>query len=862
MATSGMDPAFNQTISALASGVSGMPESYAAGQKHLLQQQIALFNQNDKDRNFNLKKPLTEAQTRYHAAKAAETEGKNLADSLFPELSRKLLIPVRGRDGEPNRMAFNEDPAVMADVISNLTQRGINPDQAIKAFRGGLAGQMAAAPVAGTSLPSANYQAFSGRVGQDFTSTASSVFGIPDRDNMIANKEAAAMGRVTKSGADAFARAELSAKTSRANTADTIMGANSRAAAGIISRQEMNAQRLAAANAKLGANGQKPPPLNISIINQVEGTSIAGTDGLSSRDVDADYPATSKDHSEEKRTNLKNLYAEKFYEAYRLKNPPDAAAAREAARNAVKSAVASGVMPVAAAATPADAVVATPGAAPAAAPGVVATTPAAPGAAPYAGAHSSPSQNMIDASDDQIAAGLGMSRDDLRALAAQQGISTKDYAISVTTPAQEALPVEEEPGTTGTPRTADTLPNYQESNVSAADALVAATAPATALPASPLDASVAPASSPAAAVSAQGQYPVPQEQVPPASPEEMARLTAEQEAGPAAAVSGGKKDKGKGKKGKAAPVAAVPPAQAAVGGAPVQQPQSPAAAMLQRSMNGLAEPLVGNAPTYSPQFGNSQIQASSPMSDPLPPFPPSGVQPSLMDSVQSGLEVPSPVTPAQMFAFKGTTSGVGSSVPKTPYERQLHDLTTMLDVVKRYPKKSEERDGFGDPTGKFTSAEDEFRIKQLEQRLEKLKNDPVAKVSPSAALLNNEFMTVPGLIVAGVNDVKEQHRDFVVTSNEIRYLLGSYVKLPGKFPNTDYAYQDANNNFIDGITVAEQFDKAHPKLVNLFIKEGRLGMKPGDSLGAKLVALHAAGNAEIMEASNKQNIVDFKGVNK
>jgi len=854
MATSGMDPAFNQTVSALASGVSGLPESYAAGQKHLLQQQIAMFNQNDKDRNFNLKKPLIEAQTRYHAAKATETEGSILATSLFPELSRKLLIPVRGQNGEPNRMAFNEDPAVMADVISNLTQRGINPDQAIKAFRGGIAGQMAAAPVAGSSLPSANYQAFSGRAGQDFASTASSVFGIQDRDNMIANKEAAAMGRVSKSGADALARAELSAKTSRANNADTITGANSRAAAGIISRQETNAQKLAAANSKLGANGQKPPPLNMSIINQVEGTSIAGTDGISSRDVDADYPASSKAYTEEKRTLLKNLYAEKFYEAYRLKNPPDAASARQAARNAVKSAISSGVMPVAATATPADAVVATPGVA--AAPGVVATTPAAPGAAPYAGAYSSPSQNMIDASDDQIAAGLGMSRDDLRSLATQQGMSTKDYAISVTTPAQEALPVEEEPST---PRTADTLPNYQESNVSAADALVAATAPpATPLPASALDAPVTPASSPAAAVSAQGQYPVSQEQVPPASPEEMARLAAEQEAGPAAAVSGGKKVKGK--KGKAVPVAPVAPTAAA--GAPAQQPQSPAAAMLQGSMNGLAEPLVGNGPTYSPQFGNSQIQASSPMSSPLPPFPPSGVQPSLMDSVQSGLEMPSAVTPAQMVSFKGTTSGVGSLVPKTPYERQLHELTSMLDVIKKYPKNSEERDGFGEPTGKFTSAEDEFRIKQLEQRLEKLKNDPVAKVSPSAALLNNEFMTVPGLIVSGVNDVKEQHRDFVVTANEIRYLLGSYVKLPGKFPNTDYAYQDANNNFIDGITVAEQFDKAHPKLVKLFIKEGRLGMKPGDSLGAKLVALHAAGNAEIMEASNKQNIVDFKGVNK
>lgn len=850
MATSGMDPAFNQTISALASGVSGLPESYAAGQRHLLQQQIAQFNQNDKDRNYNLKKPLTEAQTRYHAAKATETEGNNLAASLFPELSRKLLIPVRGQNGEPNRMAFNEDPTVMADVISNLTQRGINPDQAIKAFRGGLAGQMAAAPVAGTSLPSANYQAFSGRAGQDFASTASSVFGIQDRDNMIANKEAAAMGRLTKSGADALARAELAAKTSRANNADTIKGANSRAAAGIISRQEMNNQRLAAANAKLGANGQKPPPLNISIINQVEGTSIAGTDGLSSRDVDADYPATSKEHTEEKRTALKNLYAEKFYEAYRLKNPPDAAAAREAARNAVRSAVTSGVMPVAAAATPADAVVAAPGAAPAS-PGVVATAPAAPGAAPYAGAYSSPSQNMIDASDDQIAAGLGMTRDDLRALATQQGMSTKDYAISVTTPAQEALPVEEEPGT---PRTADTLPNYQESNVSAADALVAATTPVSTLPASPLDAQVAPTSGPAAAVSTQGQYPVPQEQVPPASPEEMARLTAEQEAGPAAAVSGEKKGKGKGKKGKAAPVAPVAPTAAT--GAPAQQPQGPAAAMLQ---SPTSDGLVANGPTYTPQFGNSQIQASSPMSFPLPPPIPSGIQPSLMDSVKSGLEAPSAVTPAQMVSFKGTISGVGSSVPKTPYERQLHELTSMLDVIKRHPVKSEERDGFGEPTGKFTSAEDEFRIKQLEQRLEKLKNDPVAKVSPSAALLNNEFMTVPGLIVSGVNDVKEQHRDFVVTANEIRYLLGSYVKLPGKFPNTDYAYQDANNNFIDGITVAEQFDKAHPKLVNLFIKEGRLGMKPGDSLGAKLVALHAAGNAEIMEASNKQNIVDFKG---
>ena len=945
MATFGMDPAFNQTINALAGGVSGMPESYAAGQKHLLQQQIAQFNQNDKDRNYYLKKPLAEAQTRFHVAKATETEENNLAASLFPELSRKLLIPVRGMGGEPDRMAFNQDPSVLANVISNLTQRGHNPDQVIKAFRGGLAGQMAAAPVAGTSLPSANYQAFSGRVGEDFASTASSVFGIPDRDNMIANKELAAMSRVTQSGADALARAELAARTSAANNANTVTNANARAAAGIISRQEMNNQSLALANAKLGANGQKPPPLNISIINQVEGTSIAGTDGLSSRDVSADYPSTSTEHTEEKRTALKNLYAEKFYEAYRLKNPPDAAAARQAARNAVKSAVASGVMPVAAATTPAAAVSGTPAAASA-----YAAAPAAADTAPYAGAYSSPSQNMIDASDDQIAAGLGMSRDDLRALAKQQGISTKDYAMSVNTPAQEGLPAaEEEPGT---PRTADTLPNYQESNVSLADALVSATEPgqvSQSLPASVFDpnsneellAQVTPrqrelmdgnnALNPPRVLSVNGEVApeiqgrsnlTPEEQaiydamsakdkaaaklreVPFDKTQTQVRYTptqAEKDAlllenesiqNPAVAVSG-KKGK-RGKKGKVEPVAATesPVAAAATG----EQ-------NLLKNTNFLTGTNRGNPHPYNLYSRPDPLTATMPNAEFTGKTYGNALDYRLADN--SDALFLKDIKEKQSSTIEGLFStGMPKEFLAGSTEAKSHDYVYKPDAVEQVMNQSgvDRKSAFGkrveelqrekyslmnsvaSQSGPAMAANGlanglQARVMEVNQKIDEIMNNPYAKISPSAALLVQDFINSPGLVVNSLSEVPNpENAKYVLKQSEVIHLLKTFTNVTIK-PDGSYSVQypvsgnkeespmlsryystaaeavSQDSKYIDGDRMFAAFDRAHKDVRDLFIRQGKLGMKPGDSLARTLVNLTISSNKEIA-ASGKMGLLD------
>jgi hypothetical protein len=907
MATSGMDPAFGQTLSQLSSAVSGLPESYAAGQKHLLAQQIAQFNQADKDRTYAMNKPVKEAQARHFTAQAVEREGAIAAAEVFPMLSRKLLIPVRGmKAGEPDRIAINEDPAVMADVVSSLVRQGKNPKQVIEAFRSGIAGQMAAAPLASTGLPSPTYQSLSGRIGDDFASTVTSTFGIADRDAKIEEQVAAAAGRVTQQQEGAWKRASLAATTSRENNAATISAGNSRSAASITAANERNAARLAAQNSKVGANGQKPPPLNIGLINEVEGTSAAGTDGLASRDVDSLYDSAGEGFDENKRTAYKNLYAEKFYEAYRQKNPPDAAFAREAAKAAVTSAITTGVVPVTTAATdtPAGAVVAgagTPAAAttgsPAAA--IVATAPAAPGAAPYAGpAYSSPSQNMIDATDDQIAAGLGMTRDDLRQLAAEQGMSTVDYAKAVNTPAQEAPSQPEEQVV----RTSAEEPNLAESNVSAANALVAATDPGNQpLPASPLDSDNAPIDQDVVGYNDLVGYN--QAERPPAmpvdpykaTPEEIAAAEAEAAAsGPAAAVSGAK---GKGKKGKNRKIKDAPP--------PMALPSSPAAEAV---VNPLKTPgMLSGTNRGFPRPENLAYSKVDPATAAMPGVEYNGktwedaMKPSMVDNSAAFFTQAlgeKAYKPKELIGMPKEAVLDPKKYNPSDYLYKPDDVTAFLnssgiDRTTAYGKRVEElaREKFSLMSSivatqtSNTSIEYQqelgARIQQIDRKLGSLAANQFAKVSPTVALLQDDFLKAPGLIVNSFDGVKEADRKYVLKRSEVLHLLNTFTNVTedgaGGFkvsypvtmqketiktnlmPNPLRAYSPAaeiktGGDYIDGDTMFAAFDKAHPDIHRLFIREGRLGMKPGDSLAKTLVRLTILGNKEIEKTAQTGNM--------
>lgn len=989
MATLGMDPAIGQTISQLSSAVSGLPESYAAGQRHLLAQQIADFNQRDKDRTYAMNQPLKAAQTRYHTAKAEETEGALAAAEVFPMLSRKLLIPVRGMQaGEPDRIAFNEDPAVMADVVSSLVRQGKNPNQVIEAFRSGVAAQMAAAPLKSTGLPSPTYQAFSGRIGKDFASTTTSTFGIPDRDTKLAEQIAAASGRITQQQQGAWERASLAATTSRENNAATIAAGNSRSAASIIAANERNAARLAAQNAKVNANGQKPPPLNIGIINEVEGTSAAGSDGLASRDVDALYDPASEGYDEAKRTAYKTLYAEKFYEAYRQKNPPDAAFAREAARSAVSTAISSGVIPTTTAATdtPAGAVVAPAATGTAAPPGspaaaIVATAPGAAPAAPIA-SYSNPSSNMIDATDDQIAASLGMTRDDLRTLAAQQGMSTVEYAKAVNTPAQEVPVQPEEPVV----RTPEETPNLAQSNISAADALVATTAPAPApLPASPLDspAAAGPASAfqPAVldydAMVAYNHHDRPpvmpvdkpqdvagyndlvgynQQERPPEMPAEKVKPTKQnQEVGTEPVKKGGKVERLKTPE----PTKLVQNAAVGPGGSrttvkgdslfSIARSEGTTIAALAKE-NGLnlnavlkggevlkvpasakpapkaaeetpAAAVSGGEGSYKP--GDPNFLSGTSRGFPMPQNlayskvdPQTAAMPSVEFNGKTWEEAMQPTMVDNSAAFFAKGLGDKAYKPREligmPKEAVLDpkkynpadylykpdNVTQFLDSNNidkgtPYGKRVEEllREKFSlmnslassDKMSGDLAYQKELggRIQHIDRKIASLSANKIARVSPTVALLQEDFLKAPGLIVNSFDGVKESDRKYVLKRSEVLHLLNTFtnvtVRPDGEFsvaypttmqketivtnnmpmPNRFYSTKaelEPGSKYIDGDTMFSAFDKAHPEIHKMFIRDGRLGMKPGDSLARTLVRLTILGNKEIEKTAISGNM--------
>ncbi|CAB4145814.1 hypothetical protein UFOVP477_45 [uncultured Caudovirales phage] len=973
MATSGIDPAFGQAISALASGVSGLPETYAAGQKHLLAQQIAAFNQADKDRNFGIKKPLTEAQTRFHNAKATSIESENTARALFPELSQSFLIPVKGLNGEPDRMAFNDDPRVMARVVSNLTAQGRNPEQVINAYRSGLAGHLAAASKPGTSMPSPDAQIAASRIGKDFGATASSIFSVGDRNAVKATAEKEAMARVTAQQAAAWDRANLAATTSTANNVRGITATNSRAAASIQARNEAALARLN----KPGAGGAGK--ITVDIVNKVEGKDLGGYDGFANIDVNEIVPKSSEKETLEAYTArtgpIKQAYADAFYANYRTSN--DAAAARAAGRAAAKAHIAA---PAASGPAAAASGVVAPGATTAAAPAAAVTAAAAPAPTDPAYASSrfsNPSQNIIDATDDQIAASLNLSRDELRALATEQGISTVDYHKAVTTPAQEGPvePVAAEPADLLDPsvagnafyhdsgRTPDTIPNLGESTIPSADRLVNATntRPGQVLeagrqPASPLDKFLPPAApedstvlsydeavaynqaerpveytatgvrgrsnltpeqqaiyDAKAAETAAGlakpfdktvpkSFPVPQEQVPPASPEEMARLAAE-EANPAAAVSGGKKGKGKGKgkKGKAPAPTEPSVAPAAVAASPVAEAATKEQNLLNET-NFLTGTNRGNPHPYN------LYSRPDPGTSTMPTIEFTGnTYATAMDyklADNSDAVFLKAIKEKQRSTSEGLFSTaipkeylIGSTQPKPsdylykPDAVEQVMVNSGVDRKSAFGKRIEElqrekyslMNSVASQSGPAMAANGlsnglQERVMNVNRKIDEMMNNPYAKISPSAALLVQDFINAPGLVVNSLSDIPNpENAKYVLKQSEVVHLLKTFTNVAIK-PDGSYSVQypidgNAESNptlsrvystageavtggrYVDGDRMFAAFDKAHKEVKDLFIREGRLGMKPGDSLARTLVNLTISSNKEIA-ASGKVGLLD------
>ncbi len=939
-----MDPAFGQAISALNSGINNLPESYAAGQRHLLAQQVAAFNQHDKDRTYEMNKPLVEARTKYHLAQTRETEGKLLAAELFPELSRKFLRPVRGMNGEPDRIEFNNDPNVMAEVVANLTSRGINPENVINAYRTGVAGQLAAASKPGTSMPSANAQIAASRIGKDFGATASSIFSVEDRDTMAKAKEDAAAGRVTQAQDAAWKRAQLAADTAKENARLAQAGQDARTAAGIKSRQEIAAERI---RAGVGTN-RRETAISPEIMRLVDGDPLPDgrrVGGLSSAVLQlAPKDADGKPRAGWNPAAARKVYSDAFYAAYRATNPPNAPAAAEAALKAAKEFIDGGERPISPSAsvtpgTPADAIVAT------------TTTP--PAAAPYAApTFSDPAENIANARLDQIAASLNMSRQDLIELAKQQGMSVDEYVKSINTPAAEPP---EEPANLIDPeivqnsgytnldtlRTPDTKPNVGAGVIPAADRLLETTAAAVSgLPASPLDSmpQQAPAQDPSL-------------EVPPASPEEMlyeterAKLTPKEQAiydknkadfdakqntpwtpppidqklvdelgeqyrvehawrvadneflsantelpgeTPAAPVA---------EAPQAAPVAT--PAQAVVAPVPAQ-PATPSApvdpletpGMLAGTNRGFPhpyhlnnfgkpDPLAKTAP--GTQYGNTYDTAFKPTAvDNSDAWFTEAIRESQTKSLNDiGMPkqaaVESRTYKPSEYLYKPDV--VEQVMQQSGIDRKSHFGRRVEELQREKYSLMNSIASLSTPGTELTGSTKDLseRLMRLNQKIDSIMNNPYAKISPSAALIVEDFVNTPGLVVNSLSDVpNEANRKYVLKQSEVIHLLKTFTNvtpLPnGNFsvlypmPTKDNQFvskligqtsryyatstpSDAKpSGYIEGDRMFAAFDRAHADVQKLFIREGRLGMKPGDSLARTLVNLTIRSNMEIAKA--------------
>ena len=948
MATLGIDPAINQAIGTFGAGLNNLPDQYAAGQRHLLAQQVAAFNQEDKNRTYEMNKPLKEAQTRFHTAKAKETEGSTLAAELFPELSRKLLRPVRGLNGEPDRIEFNNDPTVLADVMSNLTRRGINAENTINAYRSGVAGQLAAASAPGTSMPSANAQIASSRIGKDFGATTSSIFSVEDRDSVASAKERAAKDRLTTAQDGAWKRAELASNTSKANTETSQKGQDARTAATLKSQQEIAAARL---QAGVGAAGRRETAISPEIMRLVEGDTlpdgrrIGGLAGGVIRLI----PAGSTANVDEAR----NIYSQAFYNAYRATNPPNAPAAARAAEEAAKLYINGGAAAAPAAAAPGASAAAPAAETPAAA--IVATTPPPPAATAYAApTFSDPAQNIANARLDQIAASLNMSRQDLVELAKQQGMSVEEYVRSVNTPAEEPEAVEEpanlidpaivqNSGYTNldTLRTPETQTNVGAGVIPAADRLVAATTPAgavTGLPASPLDSA-------------------PQEmslEVPPASPEEMlyetemAKLTPEERAiyernrqakinffntppniiglqddGVAqydAAVAFNQQDREAMRAAPAAPAPAAQtpatPAQAVVADDGVAQYNAAVAADQQeREAMRTAQPVTQTSPLDTPgmltgtnrgfphpyhlnNFGKPDPLAATAQGTAYGNTYDTAFQPTPVDN--SNAVLLSSIAEGQTKPLNNIGLPKESVIDSRKYKPS--DYLYKPDAVEQVMQASgiDRKSAFGrrveelhrekfalmnsiasasTPGTELTGGTQELaeRLIRLNQKIDSITNNPYAKISPSAALIVEDFVNTPGLVVNSLSEIpNEANRKYALKQSEVIHLLKTFTNvtpLPnGNFsvlypmPTKDdqfvsklvgqtsryYATSTPEgakpSGYIDGEKMFAAFDRAHADVQKLFIRDGKLGMKPGDSLARTLVNLTIRSNMEIAKA--------------
>jgi len=300
------------------------------------------------------------------------------------------------------------------------------------------------------------------------------------------------------------------------------------------------------------------------------------------------------------------------------------------------------------------------------------------------------------------------------------------------------------------------------------------------------------------------------------------------------------------------------------------QETSPAAAIAQKKTTENLEPIVSGTPANKNNFKFTENKPVSTQSDvgynsdeaassifAQPENKPKGLESLVTNNPFKGTGTVEETLPQTIGSPSGSNA---PSTQKTPFEK----LYTSLIEEKRRLSKSLIKDPAGSRdigqnedgtlydrmTRKTIGSQDAVtqRLIAIDKKLKELKDNPFARISPSAAMLDH--LTIWGAGKYYIEDASKipdpAQRALFIDKKELMFLLKNPTVVGG--PNGPEAvYKTSDGRYLPEEHVFRDFDKYHEKLSNYFIQEGMFDMKPGDSLARKLFQLKVSADKEILE---------------
>ena len=180
--------------------------------------------------------------------------------------------------------------------------------------------------------------------------------------------------------------------------------------------------------------------------------------------------------------------------------------------------------------------------------------------------------------------------------------------------------------------------------------------------------------------------------------------------------------------------------------------------------------------------------------------------------------------PSSYGTTRGLESAIGQNEDGTMYETMTRKTIGSQDAVTQ-------------------------RLIAIDKKLKELRDNPFARISPSAAILDN--LTIWGAGKYYIEDASKipdpAQRALFIDKKELMFLLESPIVVRNSDGSPSAVYKTDDGRYLPEETIFRDFDKHHEKLSNYFIQEGMFDMKPGDSLARKLFQLKVSADKEILE---------------